>query len=224
MQANDVGVVLDLDGTLVDSRADIANAANAAMEAVGLLCLDPSMIAGFVGDGARALVQRCLEHQQATELLDEAFTQFCSEYERAVCVCTRPYPRVVETLLVLQSQGYRIALCTNKPREMTVPLLAQLELAGFFETLACGEDLERKKPDPLPLRTIAQRLQLQTERLVMVGYSPQDVQAGKAAGARTVGVTYGIGSLESVRALAPDALIDSFQELPPTIERLLGKQ
>jgi phosphoglycolate phosphatase len=110
-------------------------------------------------------------------------------------------------------------VCTNKPRKTTEIVLRALELENRFATVVAGGDLPRHKPDPAPLFEIAHRLDVKPEELVMVGDGPQDVECGRAAGARTVGVLGGIADRSRLLAAAPDCVVQSLTELPSVLRR-----
>jgi len=114
---------------------------------------------------------------------------------------------------------FTLAVCTNKPRKTTEIVLKALEIDGRFSTVVAGGDLPRNKPDPAPLHEIARRLSVKTAELVMVGDGPQDVECGRAAGARTVGVLGGIADSRRLRAAGPDAMVGSLLELPELLQR-----
>ncbi len=212
-------VVFDLDGTLIDSRRDIAAAVNYTLTNSGRTALSESVIASFVGDGAAALVQRATGLEPGAPELGRLLDDFRTFYTAHATVFTQVYPGVRETLIELDGSAYSVALCTNKPRATTERVLLELDLGRHFEVVVCADDLPVKKPDPGPLLHIAKRLGVMPHEMVMVGDGPQDVNCGKAAGARTVGVTYGIKNREEVAAAEPDALIDGLPEILEYLER-----
>lgn len=209
------GIVFDLDGTLVDSRRDIARACNQMLESCGRGPLPVETISGFVGDGARPLVVRAL---QAAELstsdaeVERALQLFLDHYAADPTGNTALMPGAREALDALADVP--LALCTNKSRRTTLPVLEGLDLARYFPEIVCGDDLPRNKPDPLPLIHLGERLGLAPGALVMVGDGPQDVECGRAAGAYTVGVKGGVLPLERLLAARPDRLLDTLHELP----------
>lgn len=203
-------IVFDLDGTLVDSKEDLAVAVNVAIESFGFPPLPHREIHGYVGDGAAALIRRALP---ATEdgLHGQVLDRFLSYYRRHLLDTTRPYPGVVESLRKWTGR-YRMALLTNKPLDMTEAILSGLSLSGFFSDVRGGDSFETKKPDPHGLLHILTEAGVAPSEAMMVGDSKNDVLAGRAAGTVTCGVTYGLGA-EGFAAHPPDFTVDRFPDL-----------
>jgi phosphoglycolate phosphatase len=216
-------VVFDLDGTLVDSRGDIVRACNAMLTSLARGTLPDETVAGFVGDGARSLVRRALEATSpsvgAAEV-DRGLELFLDAYAADPIGRTQLMPGAWAALEALAPLP--LALCTNKSRRTTLLVLEGLDLTRHFTVVVCGDDLEHGKPHPLPLRTVATRLGCRPERLVMVGDGPQDIECGRAAGARTIGVKGGVLPLERLLSARPDVLLDTLHELPAYIASLSG--
>ncbi len=206
--------IFDLDGTLIDSAADIARAANFARARVGLPELPQDLMVSFVGDGVRRLLARALGHPGAEvegPALEEAIAAFHDHYGRHCLDATAPYPEVRETLLRFHRLPLMVA--TNKPRRHTRTILEGLHLAAAFRRIVAPEDAGARKPDPRVLRACLEGLDVPREEVVVVGDHPNDVEAARAIGAIAVGATYGLGSPAAVRASGPDLLIGSFGEL-----------
>jgi 2-phosphoglycolate phosphatase len=210
-------VVFDLDGTLVDSGKDIAQATNFALSSHGLPRLELSEVLSYVGDGARLLLARAARLDPEDQRLGGLLATFLDHYAEHAVDHTRPLPGVIETLDALPD--FTLAVCTNKPRKTTEIVLKALELDARFSAVIAGGDLPRNKPDPAPLHEIARRLGVKPPELVMVGDGPQDVECGRAVGARTVGVLGGIADSNRLRAAAPDAVVGSLLELPELLQR-----
>lgn len=206
-------VVFDLDGTLIDSRHDIAEAVNHTLVSSGRTALPLETVASFVGDGAITLIQRATGLETDDPELTRLHDRFRAYYTAHATEYTEVYPGVRETLVRLSRTSLHVALCTNKPRQTTERVLDELELERFFDVVVCADDLPFKKPHPGPLLHIAERLAVHPSECVMVGDGPQDVLCGKAAGALTLGVTYGIKPATEVAAAGPDALIHSIDEV-----------
>jgi len=215
-----LGIVFDLDGTLIDSRLDIAAAANDALARNGFARLSVDEISSYVGDGARLLVARAARVEPTSPEADRLVDAFLEYYVAHPTDHTQLLPGAHEALAALGHLP--LALCTNKPRSSTDAVLANLPLPVSFRIVVAGGDLPKNKPDPLPLTHIAERLQLTTPELVMVGDGPQDVLCAKAAGARSVGVEGGIQGQDRLIASQPEALLASLHELPALIERWLA--
>jgi len=210
-------IAFDLDGTLVDSRKDIAAALNLALADSGRPALPEETIAGFVGDGARTLCARAAglpeDHADVGRIL-EGYLRHYLEHPMAF---TRWMPGAREALDELG--GYELALMTNKPRPTVEAVLAGLGVADRFAAVVAEGDLPEKKPSPAPVLWIAKHLGISPAEIVVVGDGPQDVQAGRRAGARTVAVRGGFALRERLEASGPDALIESLAELPGIVNR-----
>ena len=215
-----LGIVFDLDGTLIDSRLDIAHAANHALAQNGFQRLSVDEIASFVGDGARLLVARAARVEPESKEADALVQSFLDYYVAHPTDHTTLLPGAHEALSALRHLP--LALCTNKPRSSTDAVLGNLPLPVPFEVVVAGGDLPKNKPDPQALVHIAERLSLTTPELVMVGDGPQDILCAKAAGARSVGVEGGIIARDRLIASQPDELLGSLFELPALIERWLA--
>lgn len=211
-------VVFDLDGTLIDSRLDIARAANHALSALDLPTLPVERVASFVGDGAAALLARAAGVNEDDALVQKLLGPFLDFYSAHPAANTTIMHGALDALEAL-APHYSLAICTNKPRRTTNAVLAALDLSQPFAVVVAGGDLPEKKPDPAPLLHIAERLKLAPSELAMVGDGPQDVEAGRAAGAFTVGVRGGIIPFERLLAASPDAMLDGLAELPALLER-----
>ena len=215
-----LGVVFDLDGTLIDSRLDIANSANHALVAHGFSQLSVSEISNYVGDGARLLLSRCARLAPSEPALDALLETFTTYYREHPTDHTQLLPGAREALMSL---GHlQLALCTNKPRSITDRVLSNLRLPVTFRVVVGGGDLPKTKPDPLPLQHIARALGLSTTELVMVGDGAQDIECAKAAGAHSVGVEGGMQGRDLLLASDPEVLLQSLFELPSAIERWLN--
>jgi 2-phosphoglycolate phosphatase len=212
-------VVFDLDGTLVDSLRDIAVATNHTLRAHARSELQESEIARYVGDGARLLLARAARLDPSAAELEPMLRTFLDYYTAHPADHTLLAPGARAALAALAESGFALALSTNKPRQTTAALLARFGLEPVFSVVIAGDDLERQKPDPLPLQRIAEQLGVSAAELVMVGDGPQDVECGRAAGARTVGVLGGIAAHEQLLAARPDAVIETLAELPALVRR-----
>ena len=210
-------VVFDLDGTLIDSRRDIADAANHALTAHGRPALALSEIVSYVGDGARLLLARAARLEHDAPALEPLLESFLAYYGEHPTDHTSLLPGVEQALSALCHLP--LALCTNKPRAITDRVLANLQLPVQFQVVVGGGDLPKSKPDPLPLQYIAQRLALSPSELVMVGDGAQDIACAKAAGARSVGVEGGMQGRELMLQAGPDAVVQTLAELSAVLER-----
>jgi phosphoglycolate phosphatase len=203
-------LVFDLDGTLVDSKVDLANAVNVAIESFDLPPLPNPVIYSYVGDGASALILRALPPEKA-DLLPEVLDRFLAYYRRHLLDTTRAYPGVVGALRKWAGI-YRMAVLTNKGVEMTQEILSGLSLDGYFFEVRGGDSFGTKKPDPEGLLHILREAGIESQDAIMVGDSRNDVQAGRAAGTVTCGVTYGLGA-SGFAEHPPDFTVDRFPDL-----------
>jgi phosphoglycolate phosphatase len=205
--------VFDLDGTLVDSSEDLADAVNAALAtlAPGTPPLPIPLVRSLIGSGARSLVARSLAAAGLERAVDEALPVFIDHYRGRLLVKTRPYPGVAETLDRLADRA--LAVLTNKPGDMSRAILAGLGLLPRFFRVYGGGDLPTRKPDPAGLGRLLDEAGVPAEEAVIVGDSAIDVRTGRAAGVASVGVTYGFDA-ESFSADPPDFLVDDLRALP----------
>ena len=203
-------LVFDLDGTLVDSKEDLANAVNVAIESFDLPPLPHALIYSYVGDGASTLIRRALPKEKAG-LLPEVLDRFLEYYRRHLLDTTRADPGVAGALRKWAGI-YRMAVLTNKGVAMSREIISGLSLDGFFFEVRGGDSFATKKPDPEGLLQILREAGVEAREAVMIGDSGNDVRAGKAAGAVTCGVTYGLGP-SGFAEHPPDFTIDRFPDL-----------
>ncbi len=212
------GVVFDLDGTLVDSRRDIAEAANHALVSAGFAALPHAELDSYVGDGAALLMARGARLDAKDERVAQLVEVFLDYYAEHPIDHTRLMPGGE---LALEALGpYPLGICTNKPRRTTLAVLNGLELTARFAGIVAGDDLPKRKPDPAMVLEAARLMGVPVTELVMVGDGPQDVLAGRAAGAYTVGVRGGIQAFERLEAARPDVMIETLAELPDVVSQL----
>ena len=206
-------VVFDLDGTLIDSSQDLATAVNRALALVapGSPALSLESVRGMIGEGARNLVAKSLAAAGIASTPEELLPVFLECYSECLLDRTQPYPGVREALDLLD--GCALAVLTNKPGEMSRRILEGLGLRERFFRVYGGFDLPSRKPDPEGFRLLLDEARARAEDAVMVGDSAIDVRTGRAAGVRTVGVSYGFDPL-SLEREPPDALIADLRELP----------
>jgi phosphoglycolate phosphatase len=212
-------VVWDLDGTLVDSAADIAASLNRLLGENGLASLDSGRIRNMIGEGVAVLIRRGFEAHDITpggERLAGLVERFLAIYSEIATASTRLFPGARKALQTLSDAGLRQAICTNKPEAITRQVLAGLGIADCFDVVIGGDTLPRNKPDPLPLRIALEGLDVTPEQSLMVGDSAIDVQTAHAAGVSVAFVTFGYGPGPSHPHKA-DYLIDDFADLPAVV-------
>lgn len=209
-------VVFDLDGTLVDSRHDIAVAANRTLAALGLPRLPEPAVVGFIGGGVRNLALRCLAAASAPAsptIVPEAFVErFMPLYAENLLEHTRPYPGVLETLTALRAAGLVTAVVTNKPSAPARAIIEGLAL-GPFAAVVGGDSTPVRKPDPEPLLGVLRHVGAATHETLYVGDMAIDVETAAAAGTRFVGVTWGIGARADLEAAGATTFVDHMSEL-----------
>lgn len=204
-------LVFDLDGTLIDSRRDIAAACNHALLAIGRAALPLDRITCHVGSGARALLRGVLGEQTEVDL-DEVLVHFQSYYLSHPVDHNQLMPGARECLALREER--KLALCTNKPHHLTEAVLAALGWNAAFDVVVAPRKGDAIKPDGEPLRRVAAALGVLPQELIMIGDGPQDIGAGKAVGAYTIGVEGGFLPLARLVDSGPDLLLSSLSELP----------
>ena len=212
-------VMIDLDGTLIDTVPDLAAAANRMLADLGRAPWDESYYRAWIGNGVPRFVKRALtgemQAEPETSLNERALGLFRQHYAAAVSDLSRPYPGVVQGLDQLTAQGFSLACITNKAETFTLPLLKNLDLAKYFRLVLSGDSLPKQKPDPLPLRHACAHFGIDSAHGVLIGDSSNDVQAARAAGMPVICVTYGYNHGHDIRQSHPDAVVDSLTEVPP---------
>jgi phosphoglycolate phosphatase len=211
-------LIFDLDGTLVDSAADLRAALNEMLRERGRAPLSAAQVRRMIGDGAPALVARALAAGGAAADRG-ALPRFLELYQANATQLTRPYPGVPETLAALRRAGYRTAICTNKPQRATIGVLQGLELSALFDAVAGGDRFAVRKPDPGHLFGLIGELGGQNRRTAMIGDSEIDAAAARGAAVPLVLMRYGYARVDP-GALAADALLDHFSDLPDALGRL----
>lgn len=184
-------VVFDLDGTLVDSASDIAEAVNRTLADWSLPRQQEAVIRGWIGDGARALVASAFAHAGEAIDVDGVMPGFMVHYAECLLLYPTVYPGVVETLQVLREKKVAVAICTNKPQRFVRPLLEALDLGGYFDCIVGGDTLPERKPSAAPLLHVVDHFGLQPAQCLMVGDSATDVLTAQAADVSMALVTYG---------------------------------
>ena len=211
-------VLFDLDGTLLDTVADISAALNGALAEQLAVTVAESEVRTLVGRGVPSLIERALARVPRGESVDAArlLERFHFHYEqiqRSGSMHTLPYPGVARGLAGLHALGLKIAVVTNKPASVSVDLLSRLGLGGWIDELV-GGDSGHRKPEPEPLLLACARIGVSPAQSVMVGDSVIDVQAARAAGIRVFCVPYGYNEGADPRALPCDGFVESLDSLP----------
>jgi phosphoglycolate phosphatase len=207
-------LIFDLDGTLIDSKLDLALAVNATLEHSGRPASTHEEIYSLVGNGAPTLVRRALGEGASDAEVDAGLAYFLQYYREHMLDNTVLYPGVLECLAGLEK--YSLAVLTNKPVRFSVAILEGLGIARYFRYVYGGNSFEKKKPDPIGVETLLRDFQAAPKQAMVIGDSEVDVQTARNAGTWACGVTYGLGS-DRLPQSAPDLLLDSLTELPKVL-------
>jgi phosphoglycolate phosphatase len=213
-------LIFDLDGTLVDSRQDLANSINAMLRNYHREELHPDVIATYIGDGAPTLVRRSLgfldDHKigpKEEEFIEDALVFFLEYYREHKLDNTYCYGGVLDALSMLQSaaNGRVMSVLSNKPVNPSRAIVNALGMSGYFKAVYGGNSFETKKPDPLGVQMLLKEFNVRPEEAVIIGDSDVDMMTARNAGIYSVGVTYGL-SPETLEDTPGDAMVDSAAE------------
>ena len=208
-------LIFDLDGTLVDTRRDLANSVNFALNALNLPALQIEEVMSYVGDGLKKLLDRSLP-KDGLENIGDVIDIFREHYREHCLDFSGFYPDVVNILNYFQDK--KMTVVSNKPEEFTRLILEGLRIADFFEIILGGDSLPLMKPDPGPILHILDKLNASNEKTAIVGDGTTDIEAGKAANILTCAVTYGLKEKEVLLKMEPDFMIDDIVELKRIFE------
>jgi len=211
-------LLLDLDGTLVDSVPDLAAALNRLMAARGLAAFDHAAVTAMVGDGAAALLARAFAARRVVQDA-AALGEFLADYTENAAVETRAFPGVEEGLRLLAASGWRLAVCTNKPEAAARALLAALGLEGSFAAIGGGDSFPVRKPDPAHLKATLDAAGGLATRAVMAGDHHNDVAAAMGAGVPCIFCAWGYGP--AAMGVGAAGVAASFAELVEMVETVL---
>jgi len=215
-------VLIDLDGTLVDSVPDLTYCVDEMLKQLGHPPHGEEKVRDWVGNGVERLVRRALVGQLNGEPeeaeFERAYPRFLELYAENTSQRSLLYPGVRKGLDYLRQQGYRLGCVTNKAKQFTLPLLRELGIHDDFEIVIAGDSLPKKKPDPLPLLHAAEQLGVKPSDAMMIGDSQSDVKAARAAGFQIVCMSYGYNHGEDIRSYHPDAVLDSLSEIRSLLE------
>jgi phosphoglycolate phosphatase len=185
--------VFDLDGTLIDSRRDLADSANEMLATYGARPLSDADITSMVGCGAPTLVKRVMTAAGVEASVDEALTRFLSSYDERLTHHTRPYDGIPEVLAALSARGTRMALLTNKPLHQSIRILDAFSLSGYFQSMVGGDGPWPRKPAPDGMRFLMSEAGAVSDEAMLIGDSGVDLQTARNAGARICLARYGFG-------------------------------
>ena len=215
-------VLIDVDGTLVDSVPDLAYCVDQTMQQMGMPERGEERVRHWVGNGVERLVRRALINQLDGEpeedLVNKALPIFEKLYAENSSKRSCLYPGVKQALDFLQSTDVHVGCVTNKASQFTLPILQDLGIVDYFEIIICGDTLAKKKPDPLPLLHAAEQMGVSPTQSLMLGDSMSDVKAARAAGFDIVCMSYGYNHGEDIRDYHPDAVVDSMDEIKSVVD------
>jgi phosphoglycolate phosphatase len=207
-------IIFDLDGTLVNTAADVTNALNYSIEPYPIEKMTVEKTIGMVGEGITRLIEKLLGEGRRA-IMPDVLDRFLCYYSEHLLDFSLPYPGVLETLERLA--GYKKGVISNKREGLSKRLLEELGLSHYFDIILGSDSVDERKPSPKPILHIMGLLKVGPEDAVMVGDSQYDIQAGKAAGIGTIAVTYGY---REKRLLASaDLMIDRMEDLLPALEK-----
>jgi phosphoglycolate phosphatase len=211
-------VLIDVDGTLVDSVPDLAYCVDRLLEALGRPVHGEAKVREWVGNGVPRLIERALSGELDGDPEPEDYARaepiFMACYAANTSTRSHLYDGVREGMDWLKAQGFKLGCVTNKAARFTEPLLKDLGIYDDFSIVVSGDTLAVKKPDPGPLLHVAKFFDVPPERSMMIGDSISDVKAARAAGFQITCLSYGYNHGIDIRESSPDAVIDSFSELP----------
>ncbi len=210
-------ILIDVDGTLVDSVPDLAWCVDEMMRRLGRAPHGEAKVRNWVGNGVERLCRRALvgqlDGEPPNEDFERAYPVFLELYAENTSKRSRLYPGVREGIDYFKSQGYLLGCVTNKAAQFTLPLLKDLCLYPDFGIVVSGDTLAVKKPDPQPLLHAAAHFGVSPQESLMIGDSRSDVTAARAAGFQIVCMSYGYNHGEDIRNYDPDLVVDSMSEL-----------
>ena len=214
-------ILIDLDGTLLHTAPELAEAANRMLRDMGRAPVSQDLLMSYIGNGISWLVKRALTGDMHAEpdgaLYDRALPIFEKHYS-ALLLQSKPFAGVIAGLDAMRSAGFRLGCITNKVARYTEPLLKGLGMAHYFEIVLSGDSLPEKKPHPLPLLHAAQFFGVPVEQVLLIGDSLNDTIAARAAGCPVVCVPYGYNHGEPVDGLDLDAVIADLPAALPLIK------
>ncbi|TDK43063.1 HAD-IA family hydrolase [Antarcticimicrobium luteum] len=217
-------VIFDLDGTLADTSGDLLAAANTCFRQMGVGdVLDPGVDQGVALRGGKRMLRVGLERlgRFDPEVVEAYYPVLLEAYAEDIDRRTVLYPGAMEAVAALSASGYGVGVCTNKPEGLADLLLSRLGVRDAFASLVGADTLPVRKPDPEPLREAARRAGGDPAKTLLVGDSDTDRNTAKAAGVPSVLVTFGPSGAD-MAALAPEALLERYEDLPALVVQLIG--
>jgi len=220
----DATIVFDLDGTLVDTAPDIARALNETLDIEGLSHIRLERARTLIGGGARVMIEHATGLAGAhfgSERLDQLTEIFVDRYRAGLDVSSTLFPGAREALDALAAMGARLAVCTNKRTDLSQRLLEAMDIAERFSAIVGADAVADRKPHPDHYRAAVQRAGGTVRRSLMIGDTSADAAAARGSGVTLILVSFGYAREGEIAALAPDAVLDRFADLPALCKRLL---
>lgn len=208
-------IIWDLDGTLIDSKKDIAFAVNETLARIDHPPISEEEIYSYVGNGVRPLIERAVAASGGGNSLDNALSLFQNIYLTHLLDTTILFDGILDVLRHFENK--KMAVATNKPFGWTMKILEGLQVADLFVSIKGGDSLPTHKPDPEMVNAILREAEISAKNAVIVGDSAVDVQTGKNAGIRTIGVSYGFRPVAELIKSAPDLLVPTPLDLKKAI-------
>ena len=219
----DLTIVFDLDGTLVDTAPDLIAATNHVLEHVGLPPVDVESLRPWIGHGAKYMIERAIGPAGArltAEEHDRLLKRYLAYYAQNIAVASQPFEDAVAALERFQAAGAKLAICTNKMERMSKSLLTALDLERYFTVIAGRDTFDAFKPHPNHLLHTIRTAGGDVKRAIMIGDTQVDIETAKAASVPVIAVSFGYTDTP-VHEFSPDAVIDHYRDLEPTIKALM---
>ena len=204
-------IIFDLDGTLIDSKVDIANSVNYTLGRFHLPVLENSIIYGYVGNGVLPLLNKVFAGSDKKNDMEEALKIFRVHYEKHLLDNTRLYPGVMEILECFS--GVSMGVLSNKPERYVKKILKGLNIARFFHVVIGGDTMETKKPETEGINMVIDTFKAGPGKTLIIGDGGVDIKTGKKAGVHTCGVSYGLRGRNELVEAGADIIIDDIREL-----------
>ncbi|MEM7620697.1 MAG: HAD-IA family hydrolase [Pseudomonadota bacterium] len=224
MVFHDASILFDLDGTLIDTAPDLLNALNHTLAHADCSPVQREDINKLIGDGAKAMISAGLKMNDKTLSQNEEshlLNVFLLYYRDNIAVSSKLFEGVIDCLISLKRQNAKLAVCTNKMQDLSVKLLKELNLSDYFETIVGADTLNVRKPHPGHILGTIDLVKGNSRRAIMIGDSINDIKAAQGANIPVVAVNFGY-SAQPVETYQPDAIIEHYNTLIPTISKLLS--
>ena len=215
-------LIFDLDGTLIDTAPDLVATLNCILKINGRNLLEIGQVRKMVGDGARVLLERGFaEAGEPTKNFDQLVADFIELYRQQCTALSKPYNGVVEGLKSLANSGFRMAVCTNKPQDLSEKILTEFELRNYFEVIVGGDRFSVRKPHGYHLLGALNLMNASDNTAIMIGDSYNDVASARNAKLPVILVSYGYTNIP-VADLKGDLIVKRFKEIPAAVRQIIN--